>query len=94
MAVALLLTALVLPTIAADAVPDETFADDFSPAGFGGSDGSLGWATDWIEKAPTEYIAFWRQAVASVLGPPHREPPVVPAALLGPAPVVTPRSLA
>ena len=31
------------------------------------------WATDWIKDAPAEYIAFWRQAVASVLGPPHRE---------------------
>jgi len=34
------------------------------------------WATDWIEQAPTEYIAFWRQAIASVLGPPHRELPL------------------
>jgi len=30
------------------------------------------WAKDWIEKKPAEYVAFWRQAVASVLGPPHR----------------------
>ncbi len=49
LALLVLATALVLPTVPAAAVPDETFADDFSPAGWGGSDGSLPWADPWNE---------------------------------------------
>ena len=29
------------------------------------------WAKDWMEKRPADYVAFWRQLVASALGPPH-----------------------
>jgi len=35
------------------------------------------WAADWMNRRPKEYVTFWRQAVASVLGPPHR--PLAPA---------------
>lgn len=30
------------------------------------------WAKNWIESKPAEYATFWRQAVLSVLSPPHR----------------------
>jgi hypothetical protein len=31
------------------------------------------WCKEWIETRKPEYTAFWRQAVISVLGQPHRE---------------------
>lgn len=30
------------------------------------------WAKQWVDTAPEQYAAFWRQAVVSVLAPPHR----------------------
>jgi len=54
MAFILFLTALAIAPVPAIAVPDETFADDFSPAGFDGSDGTLPWATDWVETGESD----------------------------------------
>ena len=53
---AVLFATLVLPMSPADAVPDETYADDFSPADWDGSDGSIPWLNPWVENGESDGI--------------------------------------
>ena len=78
LALVLLLTALVLPSVPALAVPDETFADDFQTYSFSGSTGSLPWAGPWLESGEADGPHF---GAIGVWNEPHCE--TNPCLLLG-----------
>ncbi|MDX2342658.1 MAG: hypothetical protein QNL26_02305, partial [Acidimicrobiia bacterium] len=54
LALVLLLTALVMPLVPADADPAGTFADDFQTSDFTGSTGSLPWTGPWAESGEAD----------------------------------------
>ncbi len=54
LALVLLLTALVMPLVPADADPAGTFADDFQTSNFTGSTGSLPWTGPWAESGEAD----------------------------------------
>ena len=52
-----LFAALALPMSPADAVPDETFADDFQSYSLSGSTGSIAWEGPWLEVGESDGVA-------------------------------------
>jgi cold shock CspA family protein len=70
LALILLLTALVLPSVPALAVLDETFADDFQTSDFTGNTGSLPWTTPWLESGEADGPNF---GAIGVWNEPHCE---------------------
>ena len=70
LALVLLLTALILPSVPATAAPDETFADDFQTLDFTGSTGSLPWTGPWLESGEADGPDF---GAIGVWNEPHCE---------------------